>query len=424
VKLERGEEKVRGSHRRHEWALPITNGRNLFLAFLALLLWSAPARASEKISKETLESRGRKRTYYLFVPGSVSAATPAPLVVLLHGSGHIGLSLVEKWKDLAAAEGFIIAGPDASDAKGWRTPEDGPDFIRDLVDALRAKYPINPRRVYLFGHSAGAVFAINLSMMESEYFAAAAVHAGSWREQSEFALADYAKRRTPLAIFVGDRDPFFPLSSVRATETALKERGFTVEVTVMKGHDHWYYDLAPEINRNAWAFLKRYELDAEPAYAAYEYTGEAGDINAAVKEINALRMKFNDSMQLFNAREAELRAKGEGTEAAAAIARAQVGLLKEGAAALSAAALRAEQASRLKLKGGYAQYFSLLAQASRKRVEALDAMRERAELFLSREPPDAVTARMNEATVRAERLNREADELEQNAERARAGQHR
>ncbi|MDQ3743049.1 MAG: alpha/beta fold hydrolase [Acidobacteriota bacterium] len=401
----------------------LTKGRNLVRVFLALLLLSAQARAAEKISKETLESQGRKRTYYLFVPGSVSAAAPAPLVVLLHGSGRDGLSLAEKWKELAAAEGFIIAGPDASGAQGWRTPEDGPEFIRDLVEALRAKYPVNPRRVYLFGHSAGAVFAINLSMMESEYFAATAVHAGSWREEDEFSLADYAKRRTPLAIFVGDRDPFFPLSSVRATEAALKGRGFTVEVTVMKGHDHWYYDLAPEINRNAWAFLKRYELNAEPAYAAYEYTGEAGDVNAAVKEINALRMKFNDSLQLFNAREAELRAKGEGGEAAAAIARAQVGLLKDGAAALSAAALRAEQASRLKLKGGYAQYFSLLAQAARKRVEALDAMRERLELSLSHDPPDAVTARMNEATVRAERLNREADELEQNAERARVGRH-
>src|ERR1051326_2098838 len=109
----------------------LTKGRNLVRVFLALLLLSAQARAAEKIPKETLESQGRKRTYYLFVPGSVSAAAPAPLVVLLHGSGRDGLSLVEKWKDLAAAEGFIIAGPDASGAQGWRTPEDGPDFIRD-----------------------------------------------------------------------------------------------------------------------------------------------------------------------------------------------------------------------------------------------------------------------------------------------------
>ena len=146
----------------------LTNGRTLTRAFLALLLFSAHARAGEKVSKESFESHGKKRTYYLFVPGSVTAVAPAPLVVLLHGSGRNGLSLVEKWKDLAASEGFIIVGPDAINTQGWHTPEDGPDFLRDLVEMLRAKYPVNPRRVYLFGHSAGAVFALDLSMLESE----------------------------------------------------------------------------------------------------------------------------------------------------------------------------------------------------------------------------------------------------------------
>lgn len=398
------------------------NGRNLVRVFLALLLLSAHARAAEKITRETFDSRGGKRTYYLFVPGSVAtSATPAPLVVLLHGSGRNGLSLVEKWKDLAAAEGFIVVGPDASDSQGWRTPEDGPDFIHGLVEALRAKYPVNPRRVYLFGHSAGAVFALNLSMMESEYFAATAVHAGAWRGEEEFSVLNNAKRQTPLAIFVGDRDQFFPLSSVKATEAALKGRGFPVELTVMKGHDHWYYDLAPEINRNAWAFLKKYELNAEPRYETYTYTGSPDEVNAAVKEINALTVKSSDSLQLFNAKEEELRGKGYGGEGVAGIARAQAELLKGGADALRAAALRAEQASKLKLKRNDTQYFSLFAQSARKRAEAFDAMRERAEFLLSDEPPDTITAKMNEASVRANRLNQEANELEEKAERFRAG---
>lgn len=397
----------------------LKSGRTLAWAFLALLLFAAQARAVEKVSKESFESQGRKRTYYLFVPGSVTAAAAAPLVVLLHGSGRNGLSLVEKWKDLAASEGFIIVGPDAISTEGWHTPEDGPDFLRDLVEMLRTKYPVNPRRVYLFGHSAGAVFALDLSMLESEYFAAAAVHAGAWRSHEEFTILAYPKRKIPLAIIVGDRDPFFPLDSVRATESSLKEKGFTVEVTVMKGHDHWYYDLAPGINRNAWDFLKRYELSGEPTYAVYSAAADPEDVNAAAREINALRVKFNDALQGFNAREQELRGKSgkEGVE----IVRAQVELLKEGEAALQQSALRAEQASK-KSKGSYAQYFSLLAQSDRKRVEALAAMRERTELILSDEPRDAVTARMNEATVRAERLNNEANELEQKAQLARARQ--
>src|SRR5829696_4183253 len=192
----------------------------LFCAALTLLSLPADARAEDKVSKETFESGGRKRTYYLFAPASLKPS--APLVVLFHGPGRDGLSLVERWKDLAAREGFVIAGPNSRNSKGWSTPDDGPDFIRDLVEALGAKYALDARRVYLFGHSAGAVFALHLALIESEYFAAAAVHAGAWRAPSDFDALKEAKRKTPLAIIVGDRDPFFPLDAVRATEGALK----------------------------------------------------------------------------------------------------------------------------------------------------------------------------------------------------------
>ena len=400
------------------------NSKNLFWAFLVLLLLPLTAHAAEKVSKETLTSQSKKRTYYLFVPDSVKESESIPLVVLLHGSNRNGLSLVDKWKELASREKFIIVGPDSSDSKGWRVPEDGPDFIRDLVESLMAKYKINSRRVYLFGHSAGAVFAMNLAMIESEYFAATAVHAGSWRDEDEFSVIALAKRKSPLAIIVGDRDAFFPLSSVTATEAALKGRGFPIEVSVMKGHDHWYYDLAPEINRNAWGFLKRHELKEEPRYAAFVAYDKAEDINSAVKEINALIIKGNNSLQLFYAKEKILSGldHAKGREAVAAVAREQVGLLTESASAFREAALKAERLSGLKLGGQLPEFFSLTAQAERKKAEALDALRERAQLLLSDEQPDSITAKRNEAAARAERLFKEAGELEQAAERVRTGQ--
>src|SRR5215475_15350181 len=267
---------------------------------LALSILVFQARAADKIAKETMESQGKKRTYYLMIPDSAKSSASVPLVVLFHGSGRIGLSLMEKWKEIASREGIIIAGPDSRDSQGWQIPGDGPGFIHDLVEALRAKYPINPRRIYLFGHSAGAVFALNLSMMESEYFAATAVHAGSWRTERELSARDYAKRKTPLAIIVGDRDASFPLPSVKATEAALKERGFAIEVRVMKGHDHWYYDLAPQINRDAWDFLKRHELSEDPRYEAYDHSLEPKGVNEA-RDVNnepadAITIKRNEAV--------------------------------------------------------------------------------------------------------------------------------
>jgi poly(3-hydroxybutyrate) depolymerase len=241
----------------------------LLVALVLMLPVVVGAGASEKVSKQSLVSQGSKRSYYLFVPESVKG--PAPLLIVFHGTGRNGLSLVEKWKDLAAKEGFIVAGPDSKNSQTWKTPEDGPDFLRDLVEELKAKYPVNPRRVYLFGHSGGAVFALGMSMFESKYFAATAIHAGSWRDPREFRLAEYGKRKIPLAIVVGDRDPLFPVESVRATSERLKEKGFEVEVTVLKGHDHWYYDKAAKINEQLWNYLKRHELAGEPEFEQYQF---------------------------------------------------------------------------------------------------------------------------------------------------------
>ena len=132
---------------------------HLLLATTLLLLFSASASVSAKddITKELITSNGKTRAYYLYVPSTIKPGSPAPLIVMLHGSGRVGMSLVEKWKDLAKKEGFIIAGPDSLDTRGWGMPQDGPDYLRDLVEELKAKYPINPRRVYLFGHSGGAI---------------------------------------------------------------------------------------------------------------------------------------------------------------------------------------------------------------------------------------------------------------------------
>ncbi len=240
------------------------------LFVLILLLFPLTARAKDEITKELITSHGKTRAYYLYVPSNVKSSSPVPLILTLHGSGRNGLSLVEKWKDLARKELLIIAGPDSQDTRGWGSPPDGPDYLHDLVEELKGKYPVNPRRVYLFGHSAGASFALEMSLLESQYFAATAIHAGALLP-ADNGMIDLAKRKIPIFIQVGDSDQFFPLKLVRATRDALNAKGFSVALTEMPGHDHWYYDLAPSINKSAWEFLQKHELEADPRYDKYKF---------------------------------------------------------------------------------------------------------------------------------------------------------
>jgi poly(3-hydroxybutyrate) depolymerase len=227
---------------------------------------AAVAATKPKVQKQSITSDGKERTYYLLLPDNITE--PGPLILLLHGSGHVGMSLIDEWKDLAAREGIILAAPDSADHSRWSSPVDGPDFLHDVVEAVKAKYPVNAKRVYVFGHSAGAIFGLYMAVMESEYFAAVGVHAGALQEDS-YRLMEQAPRKIPIAIWVGTRDSFFALDVVRGTRDALNARGFQAQLREMAGHDHNYYAVSREVNKAVWEFLRDKELTGDPKWQQY-----------------------------------------------------------------------------------------------------------------------------------------------------------
>jgi predicted esterase len=399
-------------------------GRVLGSLFLLLIL-SPLGFGSSKVEKKTFSSRNKKHTYYLFVPERISSTAAAPLLLLFHGSGHDGMSLIDKWKEIADKEGVILAGLNSVDSAQWSTIVDGPEVIHDLVEAVKTSHPIDARRVYLFGHSGGAVFAILLSLMESEYFAAAAVHAGSLRAAEEFKYVEQLRRGIPLAIWVGTRDPFFSIASVRATRDALRARGSQVEVTEMPGHDHWYYDLAPRINEAAWQVLKQYALTSEPRYQDYAVADQPGTdeaiagVNKVLAEINAGKTKVNALVAEVNAREIALNSKDliNDRPEINKVAQAESDLLKQAAAISRAVAEKATQTPTARLEERYRRYLELIAQHHFKYAEMLDAMREQAEALLTNELGEAINSRRAAAQKRIETLRQEADTLYKQAEK-------
>jgi poly(3-hydroxybutyrate) depolymerase len=241
----------------------------------AVFLLAAAAAAGEpgKISKEKISFKGKERVYFLFVPAGIAPEQKIPLLVTLHGSGQNAETYVSAWKDLAGKERIAIVGPASNDSIHWSSPEDGPLFLHDIIDEVAAKVPIDGRRVYLFGHSAGAVFALQMAALESEYFAAVTAYAGSL-EPKYFSLFDYATRKIPYLIVIGTKDRIFPLDEVRATHDALKSRGFPVEYFEMSGQTHNYVLSAKEINGKAWEFLRKNPLPADPRYTVYRDAGK------------------------------------------------------------------------------------------------------------------------------------------------------
>lgn len=369
--------------------------------------------SKSQITKQTIEFDGKKRGYYLYVPEKV-ASKPA-LILTLHGSGRDGNSLVEKWKDIADQEGFILVGPNSMNPARWSSADDSEEFLHELVEQLKGTYSIDPKRVFLFGHSAGAVYALNLSMSQSEYFAATAVHAGSWRSSGELNIVRLAKRKTPIAIFVGDVDQYFPLDSVKQTEELLKSNQFPIQVTVMKGHDHWYYDLAKDINRNAWAFLKQHSLDAEPKFAQYTTTQNANQANGSVAELNTIRTKVNELFKQLVDKEKILNGKDFklDREVINTIAKEQVELATQAGLLERDAFQKAEQLSKsTSLADNLKEFFAQVAKIEQKRIEMFDTFRQAAEIWTTENEFTTLINKRNPLMLRIHELQNEAAVLE------------
>jgi poly(3-hydroxybutyrate) depolymerase len=241
----------------------------LLSLLLALLFVPSPLAPEAKVQKLTFGSGGTTRSYYLFIPDKAAGGS-APLLLLLHGSGHDGKSLIDPWLPLAKSEGIVLVAPDASNPQAWRIPQEGPDFFHDLLELVRISHDVvDDRRMYIFGHSAGAIHGLDLGLMESEYFAAVAVHAGALSPEMA-PILDQAPRKIPMAIWVGTNDSFFPLKVVRDTRDVLDARGFNTQLIEIKNHTHDYYSSASSINKEAWAFLQQHKLAADPKFQAYQ----------------------------------------------------------------------------------------------------------------------------------------------------------
>jgi poly(3-hydroxybutyrate) depolymerase len=256
--------------------------RLVLAACFALILFDATSASSKQsLEKQSLNFEGRKRTSYLFIPDSAPAETALPLIVLLHGSGEDGPSLANPWRSIASKAGIILVAPDAADRMRWDARDDHPDFIRELVEDAEGKHMVDTRRVYLFGHSNGGVYALTLALLESQYFAAVAVHAGALcspngiyaqcsSEEVEQAM-ERAKRKIPFGLWSGTFDSQVPLDRVERSQRALEMHGFPAELHTMSGATHNYYVHADEVNEAAWNFLRQHQLDGPSQFQLYKH---------------------------------------------------------------------------------------------------------------------------------------------------------
>ncbi len=141
-----------------------------------------------------------------------------PLVVALHGAGGSENLFFEGYGDghivkLCAQRGWMLLAP-----RSGLSLFGGGSPVGELVDELAKRYPIDAKRIFIVGHSMGAMQAIDAVQKYPGKFAGLAAFGGDGRIRQADAF-----EKLPTFVGVGDKD--FMLGGVRKMKQALADGG-------------------------------------------------------------------------------------------------------------------------------------------------------------------------------------------------------
>lgn len=176
----------------------------------------------------------RNRTYVVRVPpkrlASASLPVPWPLVIVLHGSSGdaAAIEAMSKMDSLADANLFLVAYPNGTGGdfalypSDWnagiccgganRDNVDDVAFIAEMIKAISTHVPVDAKKVYVAGFSAGGRMAYHLGCQLSDKVAAIGVISGSL-------VDDACRPKYPMPLFAvhGTDDPEVAYDEVAAT---------------------------------------------------------------------------------------------------------------------------------------------------------------------------------------------------------------
>lgn len=200
------------------------------------------------------QSQGVRLPIRLYVPAGLSAASPAPLVIALHGAGGDENMFMEAYgagalRRLADERKLIVVSPQVNYFAMNAAHFDA------LVDDLCSRYPVDRSRIYLLGHSLGAAAAANLARSHADKVAAACCIAGTGSGGDE-------KTPSPTLMIVGELDGVTPPKGIEEAVKASVKAGEPIELHVIPGQGHAL--LVPAVLPDAVDWLLKHRLAADP----------------------------------------------------------------------------------------------------------------------------------------------------------------
>jgi phospholipase/carboxylesterase len=106
--------------------------------------------------------RDARGGFSVYVPEDWDGRTPMPLVVALHGGHGHGRDFLWSWLADARSRGVLVMAPTSRD-RTWSImglDDIDAEGLRQMVESIAARYPVDRSRVLLTGMSDGATYAL------------------------------------------------------------------------------------------------------------------------------------------------------------------------------------------------------------------------------------------------------------------------
>jgi phospholipase/carboxylesterase len=184
--------------------------------------------------------RDTRGGFSLYVPESWDRQTPRPLVVALHGGTGHGRDFLWSWlREARSREVLVLAA--TSQGRTWSIMGEDADAgpLRQMVEGVAGRYPIDRARVLLTGMSDGGTYTMICGLQDGMPFthlapACGVLHLGLLGGGLERA------RGRPIYLVHGALDWMFPVHTARMAQEALTAAGARLVYRELPDLSHTY----------------------------------------------------------------------------------------------------------------------------------------------------------------------------------------